>query len=95
MLLDVNFRPLIESPWQTNCVVELSREVGLERCSIRPLRAPSSHANRACGPFSARAVRAPATRLGIGLWQVDSWRKKVIVEHSIHTQKSSEVIKLS
>jgi hypothetical protein len=71
------FRPVNQFPRQANCVVELPRELGLERRSIRPLPAPSSDAGRFGGLYSDRAVRAPARRLGISVWQIHTWTKEV------------------
>jgi len=76
MVPHLSFRPVNQLPWQANCVVELPRELGLERMSIRPCPAPSN-AGRLGGLYSDRAVRAPARRLGISVWRIYSWTKEV------------------
>jgi hypothetical protein len=88
MVPHVHFRPLLQLPRQANCVVELPRELGLERGDIRPLSSTSSGASRLGGLYSDRAVRAPARRLGICLWQVHFWTKELNTSGPVPLKKS-------
>ena len=77
MVPHFTYRPVNQLPRQANCVVELPRELDLERRNIRPFPAPSSDAGRFGGLYSDRAVRAPARRLGISIWRIYSWTKEM------------------